>query len=293
MHAMNIGRFAISRVIDLDGVPFPAETIYPDATEAVIRAEQRRLGERFIDGASLALLLSFHCYVVRTPRHTILVDTCIGNHKERPTRPPWHRREGLFIERLRAAGVTPDAVDIVLCTHLHADHVGWNTRLVDGRWAPTFPNARYLISEEEYRFWLRQHESSPASPVTYGAFADSVLPVVAAGQAVMVRAHHLVEAGIGLEAAPGHTPGNVLVHVEDAGAHAVLCGDVLHHPVQFAHPEWSTRFCTDPVQSRTTRERFLNRFADTGARVLPAHFQTPTTGRVVRDGRGFGFHFDE
>ena len=293
MQEAHFGRIAIARVVDLDSVRFPADVIFPDASREIMQAEQRRLGPRLIDSASLDLLLSFHCFVLRTARHIILVDTCVGNDKERPMRPMWHRRQGAFLERLKAAGVTPEAVDFVLCTHLHADHVGWNTRLVDGRWVPTFPRARYLIAETEYQFWRRQYDSNPPAPVAYGSFADSVLPVAASGQAVMVRSDHAVETGIYLEAAPGHTPGNVIIHVEDGDAHAALCGDVLHHPVQLAHPAWSTRFCADPALSQATRAAFLRRYADTETRVLTGHFQAPTLGRIVRAGRAYDFIFDE
>jgi len=184
MREISIGRFKIARIVDLDDAPFSARVVYPDSTTEIIRAAQRRLGARFIDPASLDLLLSFHCYVVRTERHTILVDTCVGNDKHRPTRPAWNHRQGPFLDRLRRAGVAPEDVDFVMCTHLHADHVGWNTRLVEGRWVTTFPKAQYLIAETEYRFWLGEHESRPSVPVTYGSFEDSVLPVVTSGQAV-------------------------------------------------------------------------------------------------------------
>jgi glyoxylase-like metal-dependent hydrolase (beta-lactamase superfamily II) len=230
---------------------------------------------------------------VRTGRYTILVDSCIGNDKDRPTRPKWHRRQGDFLTQLAAAGVTPDDVDFVMCTHLHADHVGWNTRLVNGAWVPTFPKAQYLIAEPEYAHWKRQHDSNPPEPVLHGSFADSVLPVVQAGQAVMVRMDHEVEAGLHLEPAVGHTPGNVVIHVQNEGRHAVLLGDVLHHPVQLAYPEWSTRFCEDPAQSAKTRRGLIECYADTQTRLVTAHFAAPTFGRAVRDGASFGFVFDD
>lgn len=285
-------RLSIARVVDLDGVRFPAAMIYPDAAPAAMRLLLARWGSDFIDAESLDLLLSFHTFVVRTERQVILVDTCVGNDKDRPTRPSWHRRDGTFLADLAAIGVRPEDVDVVLCTHLHADHVGWNTRLVDGRWVPTFPRARYLIAAAEFDYWRRQHEATPAAPVAYGSFADSVLPVVASGQAEMVAGDYEIESGVSLEPAPGHTPGNIMLHVAEGARRAILCGDVLHHPVQLTHPDWSTHFCADPVRSRHCRHALLARCADTETRLLTAHFQAPTGGRVVRDGKAYGFIFD-
>ena len=272
-------------------MPFPAGAIYPDATPDAVQAAAARFGPRFIDAARGDLLLSFHCFVVRTPQHTILVDTCVGNDKPRAARPHWHMRSGGFLTALAQAGVRPEDVDFVMCTHLHADHVGWNTRLVDGVWKPTFPRAQYVMAETEYTYWHDRH-ATEGDGLLYGSFADSVLPVGASGQAVMVPSNHSVAPGVALEPAPGHTPGNVILHVMDANQHAILCGDVLHHPIQLLHPAWSTRFCTDPAQSRETRKAFVERFAGSDTRVLAAHFQAPTGGRIVRDGSGYGFQFD-
>lgn len=285
--------FSISRVVDLDRVPFPANAIYPNATIEAMRRALAQLGADLIDPTSFDLLLSFHAFVIRTPRHTILVDTCIGNDKDRPTRPPWHRRTGSFLADLAVVGVRPETVDFVLCTHLHADHVGWNTRLINGRWVPTFPRAQYLIAETEYAYWRDVHSADPGTPVNYGSFEDSVLPVVRSGQAVFVPVDHAVEAGINFEPAPGHTPGNLIVHVEDDGRHAVLCGDVLHHPVQLIHPEWSTRFCFDPVQAQRTREELLRRYRNTATNILAAHFPAPTIGRIAFDSGNYRFLFDQ
>ena len=283
---------SISRVIDIDCVPFPASAIYPNATAEAIHRALDALGANFIDPSSFDLLLSFHSFVVHTPHHTILVDACVGNDKNRPTRPAWHQRRGSFLGDLAAIGVRPESVDFVLCTHLHADHVGWNTRLLDGRWVPTFPRAQYLIATTEYEHWRDQYSANPAVPVNYGSFEDSVLPIVRSGQAVMVPSNYALEAGINCEPAPGHTPGNLIIHVEDGGRHVVLCGDVLHHPVQLAHPDWSTRFCSDVDQSRQTRADFLRRYRNTKTEILAAHFRTPTIGRIGFDLDDYSFLFN-
>jgi glyoxylase-like metal-dependent hydrolase (beta-lactamase superfamily II) len=290
---MRLGRFEISRIAEIADQRYPGNGMFPAADETSLRGLAQRLGPKLIDPATLELLVTFNCFVLRSGRHTILIDSCIGNDKDRPTRPQWHRRQGKFLDQLAAIGVAPGDVDFVLCTHLHADHVGWNTRLVNGGWVPTFPKAQYLIAEPEYVHWKREHDSNPAEPLAHGSFADSVLPVVHAGQAVMVCMNHQVDTGLHLEPAVGHTPGNVVIHVEDGGRHAVLLGDVMHHPVQLAHPEWSTRFCLDPVKSAQTRLDLLRRYADTPTRLVTAHFPAPTFGCAVREGNVFGFKFDE
>lgn len=286
------GRFSISKIADMEDVAFPPQAICPDATEAAVRAAAPRLGPKLANPTTLQLMMSFNCYIVRTGRHTILVDSCIGNDKDRPARPTWHHRQGAFLDTLKSLGVAPESVDFVLCTHLHADHVGWNTRLVNGKWVPTFPKAQYLMAETEYRHWRAQHDSHPPEPILFGSFADSVLPVVDSGQAVMVPMNHEVLPGLHLEGAPGHTPGTVVIHVEDGSAHAIMVGDLMHHPIQIMHPEWSTNFCTDPAASRRTRIDFVRRHADTGTRILTGHFPAPTCGQIRRDGSGHIFVFD-
>jgi glyoxylase-like metal-dependent hydrolase (beta-lactamase superfamily II) len=282
------GDCRVTRLPDLEDFPMPADLMYPDATREALARLAPRFGPRFIDAAAFSVLLSFHTWLVRTPTRTILVDTCIGNDKTRERYDAWNRRRGPYLERLAAAGVRPEDVDCVMCTHLHADHVGWNTRLVDGRWVPTFPNAEYVMHEVEYRHYLALHEAGPETPVNYGSFLDSVLPVVERGQARLVAGDHRVEAGVYLEPAPGHTPGNVLIHLERDARHAIFCGDVLHHPIQLAHPEWSTRFCFDAAASRRMRRGLLERVAGSDTRLMTAHFQTPGAGRIVEDGAAFG-----
>ncbi len=217
-------------------------------------------------------------YVVRTPRSTVLIDTGVGNDKPRDGAPLWHRRRGTYLDDLAAAGVTPEQVDFVLCTHLHVDHVGWNTRLVNGRWVPTFPRARYVIAGEDWEFW--RHEKDEC-------IADSVVPVVEAGQAVLVQSDYAVDPWLGFEPSPGHTPGHVCVRLKTAAGEVVFCGDLMHRTVQVAEPQWSSRFCYDPGQAARTRRAFVERHADSGVLVLAAHFPRP--GYVVRAGDGHRF----
>ena len=282
-----VGNIVINRIVDLENIPFAAELIYPDSTPEIMERISGRLDKIHFGDTSSDLYLSFHSYLIRTANHTILVDLCCGNDKHRPTRPHWHERSGPFLDNLADAGVTPDDVDIVMCTHLHADHVGWNTKLENGTWVPTFPNARYLFAEKEFNYWQALHDANPPEPVMYGSFEDSVLPVISSGQAEFVAGDYKVGSGVFLEPAYGHTPGNVMIHAEDNGRHAILCGDAIHHPVQLIHPEWSTNFCSDQAESRATRLALLENCAGTSTMLLPAHFQSPEYGTIEKDGDGY------
>ncbi len=184
----------------------------------------------------------------------------------------------------------------MLCTHLHADHVGWNTRLVNGRWVPTFPNARYLMARTEFDHFNRMHQARPAQPVNRGSFADSVLPVVEHGRADMIESTHVVEGqsgkGIWLEPAPGHTPGNVHIHVRADGTDVLLCGDVIHHPIQFAEPQLQNPADVDKPLAVKTRLHLMNEYADKDTLILTGHFPAPTAGRIVRHRDRFRFRFE-
>lgn len=289
---MKIGSIHIARAVDLAPAAIPASRGFPSLTRAMLAAHAARLGPAHIDPHTLDLIISLHSWIVRLGDLVVLVDTCIGNDKDRPERPLWHHRQGDYLQRIEAFGVRADEVDVVMCTHLHADHVGWNTRRENGRWVPTFPKARYVMADAEYRHWHARHlREGPG--LNHGSFEDSVLPVVEAGQAELVSMTHRVASGMHIEPAPGHTPGGVTIHVEDDGAHGVFCGDIIHHPIVLADPGMHTNYCEDPVQSARTRVAFCERFADTGTRILTAHFAAPSSGRIRREGRAFDFLFDE
>jgi glyoxylase-like metal-dependent hydrolase (beta-lactamase superfamily II) len=228
---------------------------------------------------------------VKTGRHTILIDSCLGNDKERPTRPQFHRLRTPFLADLAGAGVSAADVDYVMCTHLHWDHVGWNTRLDNGRWVPTFPNARYIMARREFEHWQGVQQRGEDSPHRL-AFEDSVLPVVRTGQSVLVDDDYALEDGLWFESAPGHTPGNVVIHARSREDRGVFLGDVFHHQLQLAKPEWSTLACSDREVSRATRMRLVEEYAERGTRLLPAHFPAPTVGRVVRRGSAYRYAFE-
>ena len=276
---IRIGSAAVDGVLEWAGSYRDPLEMYPDATREAVERHRGWLEPDNLDPESGALVMAFQSYLLRTDRLTILIDTCVGNDKNRPLRPNWHRRNWPWMDNLRACGVTPEEIDVVLCTHLHTDHVGWNTRLEDGRWTPTFPNARYLFHEKEYAYWQREYRDQEW---LRDAFEDSVLPVVEAGRAVMVAGDHEIDHGLFLEPAPGHTPGAVCLHLKDGGQHAVFCGDLMHHPLQVPEAQWSSIFCTDPDLSRRTRMAFVDRFAETDSMVLPAHFVGG--GRIVGGG---------
>jgi glyoxylase-like metal-dependent hydrolase (beta-lactamase superfamily II) len=193
-------------------------------------------------------------------------------------------------------GLVPEQIDFVCCTHLHADHVGWNTCLRDGQWVPTFPKARYVFSSAEYKHWesAHRHALAQGQPVpNHGSFADSVLPVVDAGQAMMVEGGHDLDAGVRLEPAHGHTPGSCVLHARSGGEHAVFTGDILHTPVQLVDLSWSSRFCHDAQQAARVRHDLVHQVADTSTLLMAAHFPNPVAGRVVSHSHGFRWHCHE
>ena len=284
MKKLSFGDITVERLVEVEGPSFFASFIFPDYDEDAFAGERDWLEPHFFDPETERLLMSVHAYVIRTQKHTILVDTCVGNDKDRPSTKPWHRMQTPWLDNLGRMGVAPESVDYVLCTHLHVDHVGWNTRLQDGRWVPTFPNAKYLFHRDEYAHFEAEGSDDGSSGSGDGCFQDSVLPVMESGQAVLVDDGHQLDDAMYLEQTPGHTPGHVAMHLTGGGRRAVFSGDLMHHPLQCAYPEWNSRFCIDPRRSRATRQSFVERHADSGTTILAAHFATPTAGRIVSAG---------
>ncbi|HEU0155295.1 MAG TPA: MBL fold metallo-hydrolase [Stellaceae bacterium] len=291
MQITRIGDFEVHRVTEYEGPFFPPADFFPDFDPEVVRANPDLMGPRLIDPATGRLVFSFHSFVIKTGHHTILVDSCLGNDKERPTRPQFHRLRSNYLADLKQAGVEPEAIDYVMCTHLHWDHVGWNTRLDNGRWVPTFPNARYVMARREYDHWENLHKDGEDTPHRR-AFEDSVLPVVRTGQSQLVDDDFALEDGLWFEPAPGHTPGNVVIHARSGADRALFLGDVLHHPLQCLRPEWSTIACTDRELSRKTRTRLIEEHAERDTRLLPAHFPTPTVGHIRRHNSTYRYDFE-
>ncbi len=280
-----IGTAELASVVE-HRLPLALRDLVPDFSPAAISDFLPELAPRFLDPKGWTAELVFRSWVVRTRHHTILVDTCIGNDKPRPGS-RFHLTRTDYLDRLAAAGVAPEAVDFVFCTHLHIDHCGWNTRLADGRWIPTFPNARYVFSRAELHHWATLPEAERG--IHHGVYEDSVLPVIAAGHAEIVEAGYRVDDEVAVEPSPGHTPGHYCVTLSQAGATAIFTGDVTHHPVQMAVPEWNSGFCGDPARAIATRRAILENAAERGTLVVPAHFTSPGLGRVERRGAGFAF----
>jgi glyoxylase-like metal-dependent hydrolase (beta-lactamase superfamily II) len=276
----NIGAAAITRVVEIEGSS-PGTFFFKDATPERL-LQHAWLKPHFLTGEGRALA-SIHCFVIQSEGRVIVVDTCVGNDKQRDVK-AWNMRQGRFLADLAEAGFPRERVDAVLCTHLHVDHVGWNTILKDGKWIPTFPNARYLFGKKEWEHWSRETDGSNKNVQD-----DSVRPILDAGLADLVAMDHRVTPEVFLEPTPGHTPGHVSVRISSKGEEAVITGDLMHHPVQCAEHGWASNFDTDPDAARATRRAFLERYADRPILVLGTHFATPTGGRIVRDTKGFRF----
>jgi glyoxylase-like metal-dependent hydrolase (beta-lactamase superfamily II) len=274
-----IGRVKITKVVELETVGH-TRFILPLAGREEIR-QLPWLVPHFAteDGR---LKMSIHTLVVETPMRRIVVDTGLGNDKQHRTVPTWNDRKGPFLDDLTAAGFSPESIDTVLCTHLHVDHVGWNTRLEDGRWVPTFGKARYLFGADEYAYW-RDHSTAADKAAI---FQDSVAPIVAAGQADLVASDARICEEITLIPTPGHSPGHVSLHIRSEGEEGLLTGDVAHHPCQMAHLDWSSTADSDPRQSAETRRALFSRFADRPVLVIGGHFDA---GHIQRDGDAFKF----
>jgi glyoxylase-like metal-dependent hydrolase (beta-lactamase superfamily II) len=229
------------------------------------------------------LIMSIHALIVDTGSRRIVVDTCIGNDKQRSI-PNWTNLQTSFLEDIAAAGYPRESIDTVLCTHLHVDHVGWNTMLVDGHWEPTFTNARYLFGEKEFQYW----DSAAEETMNQGVMGDSVRPVVAAGLVDLVEWEHQLCPEIRLEPTPGHTPGHVSVHITSNGEEALITGDCIHHPCQMSRPDWCSSADYDAVQGRQTREALLEKYVGKDILIIGTHFATPTAGYVkALDDGGF------
>ncbi|MGK0340410.1 MAG: glyoxylase-like metal-dependent hydrolase (beta-lactamase superfamily II) [Candidatus Azotimanducaceae bacterium] len=276
MLSWQIGNVRITQVVELVTATVGAH-ILPDATPERM-AEIPWIGP-FVDDANRPIL-SMHSLIVESRGQTIMVDTCIGNDKVRHY-PKWHLMQSDFLHRLSQAGYQTDDIDTVLCTHLHVDHVGWNTRLQNDKWVPTFMNAEYLFAEPEFNFWRAEEQS-------YGpVFEDSVQPVFDAGKAVLVQPNHQVTDEVWFEPTPGHTPGHVSIHIQSRGEEAVITGDLAHHPCQIAHRDWRCTADHDAQQAYASRDRFVRTYADRPVLIIGTHFAGPTAGRIVTDGNTF------
>jgi len=271
-----VGAVRITRVCEIGGAPFPSTFLFRDASpELVQRHAWLRPHFAHEDGR---LYGSIHSFVIESGKRRIIVDTCVGNDKPRTTK-AWNLLQGPFLENLRQAGYAADTIDTVLCTHLHVDHVGWNTRLEKGKWVPTFRHASYLFGRKEWEHWSSEEADHHSGDV----MGDSVRPIIDAGLAQLVEMDHQLTDEVRLEPTPGHTPGHVSVHISSRGEDAVITGDIMHHPLQCAEPDLANSFDADADAARHTRREFLGRYANRPILILGTHFAPPTGGWIVNE----------
>ncbi|HTZ76536.1 MAG TPA: MBL fold metallo-hydrolase [Stellaceae bacterium] len=296
MKTQVFGSTEVRKLVEMEQFAVECNWLLSNLTPEILAEHRQWLGPKLVDPNSNQVYIAFHSYVIQTPSLNILVDTCNGNDKQRPSMPAWTNLKTPYLDRMKAMGLSPDDIDIVMCTHLHTDHVGWNTRLENGRWVPTFRNARYLMSRGEFEFFDKLHKSNPPQPVNRGSWIDSVLPVVEARQAVFVDPGAPIDADLGdhirLESAIGHTAGNVNIILNGGGRRACMSGDVFHHPIQFARPDLMNPADYNSEMAIAVRRRMIDSYADSDMMILAAHFTDPTAGHIVRHGDGFRFKFE-
>lgn len=277
----------LERALDLSPFTLPFDLLFPGRDIADLDGARDWLAPLHVDFAAQTILLDVQSHVLRIGDKVILIDTCVGEHKHRPRRADWHNRAATgYLDRLAALGLRAEDVDVVFCTHLHTDHVGWNTRLENGRWVPTFPRARYLVGEAELAHWLAEEARAPGE-ANHGCFADSVQPVLDAGLMETVADGADLCCGMALEATtltvtptPGHTPGHRALTLRRRDVTALLCGDAIHTPAQLYRPDWYSRFCSDGPLAVATRRALLQEATEHGHILVPGHLRGAMAMRV-------------
>jgi glyoxylase-like metal-dependent hydrolase (beta-lactamase superfamily II) len=283
MNQWQIGDVKITRVVEMEA-PMPGAALFADVTPDEIRGEAEWL-EPWATTASGDIIGSFHALILESQGKKIIVDTCVGNDKDRShNNPAWSNLKLPFLADLKRAAFTPDQFDFVLQTHLHVDHVGWNTVLRKGRWMPTFENANYLIGGAEWDFYSTFEEREQRVPID-----DSVRPIVEQERARFVESTYRITDEVWLEPSVGHTPGHHHVHISSGGQRAIITGDLIHHPIQCAYPEWEVGFDHDRALAKKVRRAFCEQYADRDVLIFGTHFATPSCGRIVRHGDAFRY----
>ena len=282
-----LGEISIHRIVESICADFVAMQFFPETTADDWQHHGKWLAPWAYLPDTGNIILTIQAFLVKTRHHTILVDTCVGDDKPRPARPFWDMMKlNTFLPRLKAVGVTPETVDFVMCTHMHPDHVGWNTRLHNGRWVPTFPNAKYLFTDTEWQSTLARHQEKPILH-----FVDSVLPVMEAGQAQLVGSDFVLDDEVRLEPSPGHTMGHVCVALSSKGQHAIITGDCIHSPVQCLEPDWVMRADIDSNLAARSRRSVLEHCSSNHTIVCATHFPEPSFGHIVERNNAFRFDY--
>jgi glyoxylase-like metal-dependent hydrolase (beta-lactamase superfamily II) len=278
-----LGDMTVHRIIEMEVGFTPALEFLPKLTPQMLDESRSWMKSPLALDDQDRLILCFQAYIVRTGKHIILVDSCVGNDKDRPLRPLWHmKKDNIFMQGLADVGLTVNDIDFVLCTHLHVDHVGWNTRLENGRWVPTFPKARYLFSKTELDFWLAENARETVPPI-----ADSVIPIVEAKRHDLITSDHSLSDIVTLIPTPGHTIDHYAVALGKGGKDAIITGDFIHTPLQAKWPDLAMRIDYDGLQSSATRWKLLEQLCDTNTQCCFAHFPSPSRGYIKRWGDGF------
>jgi glyoxylase-like metal-dependent hydrolase (beta-lactamase superfamily II) len=283
----SFGDISVTRIEESLGPVFNPTTFIPDLTMAALEPHMAWFAPNHFDPETGLLVISMHSWLIRTPQHTILIDTCVGDHTHMPALPAYHMQQFPWLANLASAGVQPGDIDFVLCTHLHSDHVGWHTRLEDGRHVPTFPNARYVFSKTE----IEHFAASPDAEDNNGAFQNRVMPVIDAGLSELVEGDHAIGDSLTITPAPGHTPGHVAITLNNAGEQGLFIGDAMHSAIQGVFPDWNSAFCQSPDEARATRRKLLEHCCEHNALLMPQHFGIPFATRVRPQGDAFAFDF--
>lgn len=286
-----VGDAEITRILDVELPNFERTRVIPEWT-AQTSVPLEAVPAESMDATREHVLLSIHSWLVRDRGRTILIDTGAGNHKPRPHAQYFDHLKTPYLERLAEAGVAPKDVDLVLLTHLHVDHVGWNTRLDGGRWTPTFPNARYVFSRREYEYFTNPVNLNERNQTSFLVQQDSVDPIIATGLADMIDidGSDAVE-GFTFHSTPGHSIAHASIAFSSAGETAFFSGDVMHHPVQAHRPDWNAAFDAFPDEARASRWWALQFAVDRHAVIFTPHFAGSSAGYVARDGSAFRWSF--
>ena len=286
MKPMRVGDAEVWSLIEREGPLRSPETMFPDADPERIIFHLRNIDSSLYERETNRLFITYQTFVIKTPRYIALIDTCVGDH---PRNEAMSYPKAPWLDAFRSSGLKFEQIDYVFCTHLHIDHVGWNTLRRDGRLVPTFPNASYIFSRRDFEFWSRMSETTPHPAGAY--FRECVLPVVESGQAKLVDENFVINDELRISPASGHSPGQICVHLSSRGQEAIFTGDLMHHMLQCLEPDWSTCFCFDRIEAASTRRRILEECADRDVLLFPTHFPSPTVGRVKSSGTSFKFCF--
>jgi glyoxylase-like metal-dependent hydrolase (beta-lactamase superfamily II) len=287
MTVFSVGQVTITRIEETYGPTYRASDLFPEWNDKILAEHGHWLAPNHYDSASGLIKLSVHSWLLQIGNQKILIDACCGNNKVKPGRPFWTMLNLPYLDRLAAAGARPEEIDLVMCTHLHHDHVGWNTQLKDGRWVPTFPNARYLFSKPDFDYFHKLDLDPKDGPAEMGTFRECVLPVVEAGRADLVTGPHRLNEFFDIMPAPGHSPGHFVFNLESRGQRAAFIGDVFHHLLQVYYPHWNFPKNSDADQARKSRHMVLEHCASAGALTLPGHVGAPFAGYIERTDTGF------